>query len=182
MKTQAYQILCSVYELLQQSPSTVPAADLIATALELDPLEATLDNLLEDLPPYNPETYAPNAPIAPIVTAAEPRRASADPRPETPAPEPRKKPIATAATAVPNRREKLISQIQSIIDEAHTDDAATVLQRTKSAGIPMGAIADLLGVNIHVVYNTARGKNKGGEQKFWKTFAKPNITPKEEAK
>lgn len=158
MKTQAYQILYSVYGLLQQSPSTVPAADLIATALELDP---------EDAAP------AAEPAAEPVSREALRNAAPADPCPATPAAEP---------PAALNRREKLIRQIQAIIDEAHSDDVTIALQRIKSAGIPMGAIADLLGVNIHVVYNTSRGKNKGGEQKFWKTFAKPNITPKEETK
>ena len=171
MKETAYSILYSAHAILRDkgpqgiTPDTAEAcANLIASALNLEETEA-----------------APSAPIAPPVTAAELRRASADPRPEAPAPEPRKKPVVAATPAAPDRREKLISQIQAVIDEAHTDDATIALQRIKSAGIYMGNIADLLGVKIHAVYNIPRGKNKAAEYKFWKIFSKPNITPKEEA-
>lgn len=167
MKLELYSILYSAWQTLNLPNATRSnmdiAADLIATVLTIDPA----DDVAAPVSPWPTSAPIPPAAAEPVSREALRNVAPADPRPETPAMEP---------PAAPSGHEKLITQIQAIIDEAHSDDATVVLDRIKSAGIRLVMVAELLGVKNMAIYNCARGSNKSLEEKFWKIFSKPNLS------
>ncbi|OQA78267.1 MAG: hypothetical protein BWY31_04360 [Lentisphaerae bacterium ADurb.Bin242] len=165
MKNSSHNILYSARAILLDKNSSQgithdtaeAVADLIASVMEAeDEFERTATVSREELR---------NASAAPIPAAAPPST-------PYPAPEPPK--------TEPSKNEKLIRQIQTIVDEAHTDNAIVILEHVKNAGIRLGTVADLLGAKDQAVYSLMRNKNKALEYKFWTVFSKPNITPREE--
>ncbi len=72
-------------------------------------------------------------------------------------------------------REKLLKQVQAIIDEVPTVNVSRILDRVQDTGIRLGTIAELLGVDVKKVYTIRGGKNQPFERKFWKIFSKPDL-------